>query len=85
MALPSRNLAARVHPVHHKIRPLGRSGAHVHLRHPACAWGRLRGSTILPSVEARLLLVKPDTVDITLRVGSFYGIHVNDPSNYVGV
>jgi hypothetical protein len=33
--------------------------------------GRLRASTIIPSVEARLLLVKPDTVDITLRAGSF--------------
>jgi hypothetical protein len=42
--------------------------------------GHLRGSTILPSVEARPLLVKPDTVDITLHVGSFYKIRVTVPS-----
>jgi hypothetical protein len=47
--------------------------------------GRLLGSTILPSVEARPLLVKPDTVNITLRVGSFYEIRVTGPNNYVGV
>jgi hypothetical protein len=47
--------------------------------------GRLWGSTILPSVEARPLLVKPDTVNITLRVGSFYEIRVTGPNNYVGV
>jgi hypothetical protein len=47
--------------------------------------GRLRGSTILPSVEARPLLVKPNTVDITLRAGSLYEIRVTGPSNYVGV
>jgi hypothetical protein len=47
--------------------------------------GRLRGSTIIPSVEARLLLVKPDTVDITLHAGSFYEIRITGPNNYVGV
>jgi hypothetical protein len=47
--------------------------------------GWLRGSTILPSVVARPLLVKPDTLDITLRVGSFYEIRITGPSNYVGV
>jgi hypothetical protein len=47
--------------------------------------GRLRGSTILPLMKARPLLVKPDIVDITLRVGSFYEIWVTSPSNYVGV
>jgi hypothetical protein len=52
---------------------------------PPVPVGRLRGSTILPSVEARPLLVKPDTVDITLRDGSFYEIRATGPSNYVGV
>jgi hypothetical protein len=47
--------------------------------------GRLWGSTIIPSMEARPLLVNPDTVDITLCVGSFYEIRVTGPSNYVGV
>jgi hypothetical protein len=47
--------------------------------------GRLRGSTIIPLVEARPLLVKPDTVDITLCVGPFYEICVTVPNNYVGV
>jgi hypothetical protein len=47
--------------------------------------GRLRGSTIIPSVEAHPLLVKTDTVDITLRAGSFYEIRVTGHNNYVGV
>jgi hypothetical protein len=36
-------------------------------------------------VEARPLLVKSDTVEITLCAGSFYEICVTSPSNYVGV
>jgi hypothetical protein len=47
--------------------------------------GRLRGSTILPTVDAQPLLTKPDSVDITLCAGSYYIIRVTGPNNYSGV